>query len=60
VPAPLVDQFKPDYLVILEVYGRKTLLRDSSFASQYQLIETLPTDIYGSRGMLLYQRRDHP
>jgi hypothetical protein len=59
VPASLVDELKPDYLVILEVYGRNTLLRDPAFARQYQLIDELPTEIYGSHGMLVFQRRDH-
>jgi len=57
IPARLITDQKPDYVVILEVYGRRTLLKDDIFLSQYQLLETLETDMYGSRGMLLFARR---
>lgn len=60
IPARLVTDLRPEYLVILEVYGRNTLLVDHSFAAAYRLQETLPTDIYGSRGLLVFRRRDLP
>jgi hypothetical protein len=44
----------PEYLVILEIYGRYGLLKDERFVEAYELIQTLPTDIYGSDGMLIY------
>ena len=47
----------PDYIVILEVYGRRGLLPDTRFQSRYQLLAKLETDIYGSDGMLVYGRR---
>jgi hypothetical protein len=53
----LIIDAQPDWLVILEVYGRETLLKNISFTAQYQLWETLPTDIYGSQGMLIYRHR---
>ncbi len=52
-PDLILDE-RPDYLVILEIYGRFGLLRDLRFLSAYELIETIPTDIYGSDGMLIY------
>jgi hypothetical protein len=57
IPSQLILDRNPDFVVLLEVYGRNTLLRDDTFLSRYELIETLPTDIYGSRGMLLFRRR---
>jgi len=56
IPSGLVLDQKPDYVVILEVYARLTLLKDPRFSQQYTLLRTLPTDIYGSRGMLIFAR----
>jgi hypothetical protein len=57
IPADLVLALDPDYLVILEVYGRRGLMPDPRFQSRYQLLAKLDTDIYDSDGMLIYQRR---
>jgi hypothetical protein len=57
IPSQLILDRNPDFLVLLEVYGRNTLLRDDTFHSRYELIEMYPTDIYGSRGMLIFRRR---
>jgi len=56
IPADLILDERPDYVVILEVYARLTLLQDPRFSQQYTLLRTLPTDIYGSRGMLIFAR----
>ncbi len=56
IPAALVLDQQPDYLVILEVYGRNTLLQDRAFRAAYTLTRTLDTDIYGSQGMLVFRR----
>jgi hypothetical protein len=45
------------YLVSLEAYIRETLLQDDRFESQYMLIQTLDTNIYGSSGMMIFKRR---
>jgi hypothetical protein len=58
VPSDLIIDQQPDYLVILEVYGRAGLLRDERFNEGYRLIATYPTDIYGSKAMLVFERRD--
>jgi hypothetical protein len=46
----------PDFVVILEVYGREGLLKDPRFIRGYVLRKVIPTDIYGSQGMLIFQR----
>jgi arabinofuranosyltransferase len=56
IPADLVLALDPDYIVILEVYGRKGLLPDSRFQARYRLLEEIETDIYGSDGMLIFAR----
>lgn len=56
IPTELVHELRPERLVILEVYGRRTLLIDSEFVKSYSLLDTLPTDIYGSDGMMIFSR----
>ncbi len=60
IPPALIDDQRPDFVVILEVYGRNGLLLDPIFRSAYDLEQALPTDIYGSRGMLVFRRRAGP
>lgn len=56
ISADLIADQKPDYVVFLEVYGRRTLLADPRFLESYTLRQKIPTDIYGSDGMLVYHR----
>lgn len=56
IPPDLILDIKPDYLVILEVYGRAGLLKDERFIQEYGLVEKIPTDIYRSDGMLIFRR----
>lgn len=55
-----VLRFRPDFVVLLEVYGRLGVLREASFQQAYRPIATIPTDIYGSDGMLIFQLRSRP
>lgn len=55
VPEDLILNTKPEYLVILEVYGRNNLLKNPGFLNQYTMIRKIQTDIYGSQGMLVYK-----
>ena len=56
VPPDLIIDQLPDYVVILEVYGRQGLLKDPRFQQAYRLRQKIPTDIYGSDGMLVFER----
>jgi hypothetical protein len=56
IPSKLILEQNPDAVVVLEVYGRKTFLVDPVFQKRYKLLKTLPTDIYGSQGMLIFVR----
>jgi len=60
MPPNLILDEKPAYVVLLEVYGRNGLLRDSRFLAQYRICAEYSTDIYGSRSMLVYCRKDLP
>jgi hypothetical protein len=55
-PDLILDR-QPDWLVLLEVYGRSGLLPDPRFQARYELVRKIPTDIYGSDGMLIFRRR---
>ena len=52
----LIADSHPRYVVFLESYGRHTLLEDPRFQVDYQLLESFPTDLYGSRAMLVFHR----
>ena len=54
--AQLINDHKPDYVVFLEVYGRRTLLKDENFLRAYSFVKKITTEIYGSEGMLIYKR----
>jgi len=56
IPADLALALDPDYIVILEVYGRRGLLPDSRFQARYRLLTKIETDIYGSDGILIFAR----
>lgn len=58
ISSDLIIDEQPDWLVMLEVYGRNTLLQDERFLKQYDLVYTIPTDMYGSDGMLVFERTD--
>lgn len=60
IPAELILREQPDWLVVLEVYGRRTLMVEARFRQQYELWRVLPTDIYGSQGLLIFRRLDKP
>ena len=55
IPTQLILEEKPDWIVILEVYGRKTFLADETFNQTYELYEKIPADVYGSDGMLIFR-----
>jgi hypothetical protein len=57
VPSDLILDHLPEYLVILEVYGRNTLLLNQVFQEKYFLLEKIPTSMYASRGMLIFKHR---
>jgi hypothetical protein len=56
IPPNLILDNHPDYVVILEIYGRRGLLKDARFQERYRLLEKIPTDIYGSEGMLIFKQ----
>lgn len=56
IPPGIVRDLRPDLIVTLEVYGRNGLLVDPEFQQAYELVDQLPTDIYGSRGLLIFAR----
>jgi hypothetical protein len=59
IPTALILDQQPDWIVILEVYARRTFLPDPRFQSAYRLIEKIPTTLYSSDGLLIFQRINH-
>jgi arabinofuranosyltransferase len=60
IPPKLILDLRPEYLVILEAYGRNGLLVNDAFIQSYSLLQKIPTDIYDSDGMLVYRRVSTP
>jgi hypothetical protein len=56
-PDLIIDQ-QPDFIIVLETYVRNSLLKDPRFAATYRLRERIETDIYGSDGMLIFEKRE--
>jgi arabinofuranosyltransferase len=54
-PGLILDE-RPDYVVLLEAYGRGGLLKDERFTASYVLQQKIETDIYGSDGLLVFRR----
>jgi hypothetical protein len=57
VAPDLVLAERPDMVVILEAYGRKTLAVDADFRASYELWREYPSDIYGSTSMQVFRLR---
>ncbi len=57
IPNELIFEAEPDYIVVLEIYIRETLLKEPAFHEQYEMLTELETDIYGSNGMLIFKKR---
>jgi len=57
IPPELIYDLQPDYLVTLEIYVRSGLMQQPRFQQLYQLKEKIPTDIYGSDGLLVFEKR---
>jgi hypothetical protein len=55
-PGLVLDE-RPEFIVLLEVYGREGLFKDPEFLAEYDLIHIVETDIYDSAGMLIFRRR---
>ena len=56
IPPDLIHDQQPDYVIILEAYGRDGLLKERRFENSYSLLHKISTDIYGSDGMLIFER----
>lgn len=61
VAPALIAAARPDVIVILEVYGRKTLLTDPAFQASYRLVQRwddpVVNELYRSEGLLVFVRR---
>lgn len=57
IPPDLILDREPDFLVVMEGFIRNGLAQDPRFTAQYELIEVIPVEYYGT-GMLAYRRRE--
>ncbi len=61
VAPALIAAARPDVVVILEAYGRKTLLADPAFQASYRLVQRwddpVVNELYRSDGLLVFVRQ---
>ena len=57
IPSALILDQQPDWIVVLEVYGRRTFLADPRFQAAYVLDHKIETDMYGSNGLLIFHKK---
>lgn len=61
VPKKMVYELKPDYVLSLECFIRKSLLPDPRFNAEYETWKFYPgANTFGSKGMYLFKRRAVP
>jgi arabinofuranosyltransferase len=60
IPPDLIISAQPEIVVFLEVYGRNGLLADPRFLEAYRKCAEYPSEMYGSRSMLVYCRKELP
>lgn len=58
IPGNMIADFRPEFVVTLEVFVRNTLLADARFRREYERIWEAPTDAFGSRGLLVFARKN--
>ena len=54
VSPDLINDLQPDFIVLLEVYGREGLFKDPQFQEKYELLHVVEKEIYDSEGMLIF------
>jgi hypothetical protein len=58
IPTQLILDQRPEYVILLEVYIRHTLLESDAFDAQYELVDAIKTNILGSSAFMVFQRSD--
>ena len=53
----MIDGFKPDYVLSLEAFIRKSLLVSERFSQEYELVEKLDSSVFSSDGLYLFRRK---
>jgi hypothetical protein len=57
IPTELVLDRQPEYVVLMEVYVRHTLLESGEFDARYEVIDAIDTDILQSSAFVVFRRR---
>lgn len=53
----IVRQYHPDYLVTLDAFARRSIMRDGYFLAHYRQIIMVPDRSFGSTGIFVFARR---
>jgi hypothetical protein len=57
VTQEMIDAFQPDYVLSLEAFIRRSLLRSGRFLEEYEQIAYRPSQVFSSRGLYLFRRK---
>jgi len=58
ISTQLILDRQPSYVILLEAYIRHTLLESDAFNAQYELLDTIETDILESSAFMVFGRSD--
>jgi hypothetical protein len=58
IPTRMVNELNPEYVISLELFVRNSLNLSQQFKENYTLLQKIPTNTYGSDGLLIYIRKD--
>lgn len=59
IPVDMVKEIKPDYLLSLEVFIRKSLLIDKWFIENYQILKKEDSKALSSNGLYLFKKKQY-
>lgn len=54
----MIDAFKPEYVLSLEAFIRRSLLRSPKFFEDYELIARRHSRVFSSKGLYLFRRKE--
>jgi arabinofuranosyltransferase len=58
IPAQLILDQRPDVVVTLDAFARRSLMTDAAFQDAYQLERSYPAHVWQSEELLLFRRND--
>jgi hypothetical protein len=58
IPAQLIVERRPDVVVTLDAFARRSLMTDPAFLRDYRLDASYPASVWRSEELLMFRRAD--